>query len=432
MATSQIIRLTDAVPNQAQLRLFSTPVDATKGLSVTFDFFSYGGAGGTSGGTGGDGFSFSLIDGVQDPLKIKPGGFGGSLGYAQSNNIDPKSGLTGGYLGIGFDEFGNFSSATEGRAGGKIGGAKVPDSVAVRGSQLNNYNFLTGTPTLPVSLDVPAAQGGNQTTALKHAKIDLSPTGQLTVKVDLDGNNTFDPTETLINYNVITEGNNGAIPSTFRFGFAGSTGVATNIHEVGDFIVTTFDGVPLPGNFSNDQIIVGDTTKSGDKLTGGNGNDTILVGNGSTVTGGTGGDRFVFSGISKAAALKTSLIRKLDKITDFSQAQGDRFQLDFDSNLKTVDLPKGLFNAGKIKKAKRLTEAAQFAYADKNQKKKGAQALKANEAVFFKFGKSSYLSVNDNKSPFAAKADLVADVTGIQSKLGDAKQGSLAIGNYFA
>ena len=128
-------------------------------------------------------------------------------------------GITGGYLGIGFDEFGNFSSGTEGRVGGKIGGAKVPDSVAVRGSQLNNYNFLTGTSTLATSLDVPAAQGGTQANALKHAKIDLSPTGQLTVKVDLNGNNAFDPAETLINYNVITEGKNGNLPSTMRFGF---------------------------------------------------------------------------------------------------------------------------------------------------------------------------------------------------------------------
>ena len=214
---------------------------------------------------------------------------------------------------------------------------------------------------------------------------------------------------------------------------AGSTGVATNIHEVGDFTVATFDGTLLPGNFSSDQIVVGDPTKAGNTLTGGTGNDTIVSGRGGdTLTGKTGGDRFVFSGASKAAALKNSLIRNPDKITDFNQADGDRFQLDFDSNLTTINLPKGLFNAGKIKQAKSLTEAAQFAYTDKNQKKKGAQALKANEAVFFKFGKSSYLSVNDNKSPFAAKADLVADVTGIQYKLGDAKQGSLAIGNYFA
>jgi serralysin len=411
MATSKIIRLTDAVPNQAQLRLFSTPIDTVKGLSVTFDFFSYGGAGGASGGTGGDGFSFSMIDGSQ-PL-INPGGFGGSLGYAQRNNTDPKSGITGGYLGIGFDEFGNFSSGTEGRVGGNISG-KVPDAVAVRGSQATNYKFLTGTQTLPKSLDVPAAQGGTQATSRKRAKIDLSPAGQLTVQVDLNGNDVFEPTEKLVNYNVITAGQNGALPATLKFGFAGSTGVATNIHEfvgVGAFPVTTFDGIPIPGDFLTNILFSG-------------ANRDILKGS-------DGVDHFVFSGASKAAALKNSLIRSLDKIIDFKQAEGDRFQLDFDRNLQTINLPKGLANAGKIKKAKNLTEAAQAAYADKNQKKKGSQALKANEAVFFKFGKSSYLSVNDNKSPFAAKADLVVDVTGIQYKLGDAKQGSLAIGNYF-
>jgi serralysin len=431
MATSQIIRLTDAIPNQAQLKLFSTPVDATKGLSIAFDFFSYGGSGGASGGTGGDGFSFSFINGSQDPLQIKAGGFGGSLGYAQSSATNLLSGLTGGYLGVGFDEFGNFSSGTEGRVGGNPGG-KVPDSVAVRGSQASSYKFLTGTQTLPFSLDVPGSQG-TQTNSLKHAKINLSPIGQLTVQIDSNSNGQFEPNETLINYNVITQGQNGALPATFRFGFAGSTGVATNIHEVGDFSVTTFDGTPLAGSFSNDQIVSGGSGKTGDPLTGGTGNDIIVSGTGGdTLTGGTGGDRFLFSGVSKAAALKTSLLRKPDKITDFIQAQGDRFQLDFDNNLTTIDLPKGLANAGTIKKARNLTEAAEFAYADKNQKKRGNQALKVNEAVFFKFGKRSYVSVNDNKAPFSAKTDLVADVTGIQYKLGDAKQGSLVSGNYFA
>ena len=432
MATSQIIRLTDAVPTQAQLRLFSTPIDPSKGLSVTFDFFSYGGSGGNSGGTGGDGFSFSLIDGSKS--LITPGGFGGSLGYAQ-RNTDPKSGITGGYLGIGFDEFGNFSSGTEGRVGGNAGG-KVPDAVAVRGSEATNYKFLTGTSTLAMSLDVPAAQGGTQANARKHAKIDLSPAGQLTVQVDLNNDNVFEPNEKLINYNVITEGQNGALPATLKFGFAGSTGVATNIHEftgVGDFPVTTFDGTPIPGDFSAGQTVIGGNTAIGGPITGGSANDLLFSGIGPDIlTGGAGADRFVFSGVSKAAALKNSLIRSLDKITDFKQAEGDRFQLDFDRNLDTPNLPKGLANAGTIRKAKSLTEAAQFAYADKNQKKKGAQALKANEAVFFKFGKHSYLSVNDNRSPFAAKADLVADVTGIQYKLGDARQGTLAIGNYFA
>ena len=438
MATSQIIRLTNAVPNQAQLRLFSTPVDATQGLSITFDFFSYGGSGGTSGGTGGDGFSFSFIDGLQDPLKVKAGGFGGSLGYAQRSDTNANSGLTGGYLGIGFDEFGNFSSATEGRVGGVTTG-KVPDAVVVRGSQATSYAFLTGTPTLAKSLDVPAAQGGTQADALtlRHAKIDLSPTGQLVVQVDLNGNGGFEPAEKLIDTNVIGAGKNEALPASFRFGFAGSTGVATNIHEVGDFTVTTFAGLPLTGSFSDDQIIsAGPDPNPTDKpvpLTGGNGNDTLVSGPGRDIlTGGPGADRFLFSGVSKAAALKNSLIRKLDQITDFTFAQGDRFELDFDSNRTTANLPKGLANAGTIKKARNLTEAVQFAYADKNQKKRGDQALKANEALFFKFGKHSYLSVNDNKSPFAAKADLLADVTGIQFKPGDARQGSLAIGNYFA
>ncbi|NJR64164.1 MAG: hypothetical protein HC772_00630 [Leptolyngbyaceae cyanobacterium CRU_2_3] len=113
-------------------------------------------------------------------------------------------------------------------------------------------------------------------------------------------------------------------------------------------------------------------------------------------------------------------------MTDFNYGEGDRFQLDFDNNLSTIQLPKGVFNAGKLK-ARNLTEATKLAYADKDQKKRNAQALKANEAVFFRLGSRTYVSVNDNKSAFSPKLDLVADVTGMQYKSGDPKKGAFVI-----
>jgi serralysin len=422
MADSGILKLTDAVNEQASFILYTKPVDATKGLSITFDFFSYGGKGGTSGGTGGDGIGFFFIDGSKSPTK--PGGFGGSLGYAQRDILN--SGIEGGYLGVGFDEFGNYSNGVEGRIGGP---GQTPDSIAVRGSQATGYKYLTGTGTLPVSLDNPGPQA-NRTNSRRRAQVDLTPTGLLTVQIDLNNDGDFaDPGEKPVNaLNVIAAGN-GPLPTTFKFGFAGSTGAATNIHEVGNFKVTTFDGLPVSGNFGSIQVNGG---SGNDNIKGTPGNDTLNGGTGSdTQTGGRGGDRFVFAGASKAAALKTSLVKKPDKITDFRFSEGDRFQLNFDNNPNTIEKPKGVFNAGKIT-ARNLTEAAKFAYADRDFKKRGTQGLKKNEAVFFKLGSRTYLSVNDNKNPFSPKTDLVADVTGIQFKTGDMKKGALSVNSYFA
>ncbi|NJR64165.1 MAG: hypothetical protein HC772_00635 [Leptolyngbyaceae cyanobacterium CRU_2_3] len=239
MASSDILRLTDAVNEQSLLKLFSTSIDVSKGVSISFDFSSYG-------GTGGDGFGLLFIDGSQSPSQA--GGFGGSLGYAPRTDKNTP-GIAGGYLGVGFDEFGNFSTAIEGRVGGS---GFAPDAIAVRGSQTNGYNFLAGTGTLPVSLDNPGSQA-TAANSKRRAQVDLTPTGDLSVQVDLNNNNIFETGEKLIALNVIGAGNldkDGklALPSTLKFGFAGSTGLFNNIHEISSFKITTSDGTPVVGS----------------------------------------------------------------------------------------------------------------------------------------------------------------------------------------
>jgi Domain of unknown function (DUF4347)/Bacterial lectin len=101
------LRLTNANNDQAAYVLYNKALPANAGLKITFDLFAYG-------GTGADGINFFLIDGAQSPTTA--GAFGGSLGYA--NRVDAsgaEAGVVGGYLGVGFDEFGNYSNPTEGR-----------------------------------------------------------------------------------------------------------------------------------------------------------------------------------------------------------------------------------------------------------------------------------------------------------------------------
>ncbi|HEY9639581.1 MAG TPA: bluetail domain-containing putative surface protein [Coleofasciculaceae cyanobacterium] len=413
LTNPDLVQLTNATQYQASSRLYTTAVPSVNGLRIAFDFYSYG-------GTGADGLSFFIVDGQQ--LQPQPGGFGGSLGYAP---IQDNAGVPGGYLGIGFDEFGNFANPTEGRVGGK---GYTPDAISVRGSAATNYDYLTGTSTLPLSLDNPGASATRENSR-RRAEVVLSPTGLLTVQVDLNNNGTFtDPGELAVNQFNVTE-KNGLLPASFRFGFAAATGRQTNIHEVGNFSVTTFDGTPIPGVFTGDLITTGGS--GNDTLTGGKGDDILIGGNGkNTITGGKGADIFVFSGATQSLALKTSTVRSLNRITDFNWSEGDRFRLDYDSNFNTIELPKRLYNVGRVQ-GKNLQAALKTAYSDKLTRKKGSQPLKANEAIFFRFGSRTFLSVNDNKASFLAKNDLVAEVTGIQFKPGDTKPGALVTSNYF-
>jgi serralysin len=422
MASTGILKLTSAEFTQASFSLYSTPVDATQGLSISFDFYSYG-------GSGGDGLSFIVLDGATTNV-TSAGGFGGSLGYAPISDsvtgqlIQP--GIQGGYIGIGFDEFGNYATNNEGRVGGSTLGA---DAISIRGSQQTGYQFITGVGGFS-SLDVPTAT--NRESAKRRAQVDLSPAGLLSIKVDFNNDGDFNDereTDPALQSVDVKTANGGLLPSSLRFGFAASTGAATNIHEVGNFNVRTFAGVPIAGGFA-DQLLIGGTGKSQDKLTGGDGTDQLIGGGGSDqLTGGKSGDRFIYSGATRKQALRQSTLNSRDRITDFNFGEGDRILLDFDNQLTSPNLPKGLFNAGK--ESGSLKAAAKAAYADKDFRKNGNQKLKAGEAVFFTQGSRTYLSVNDNKAAFSTGRDLLVDVTNISLKPGDAGLGTLRVSNYF-
>ncbi|PSB14342.1 hypothetical protein C7B76_16595 [filamentous cyanobacterium CCP2] len=224
-----VLRLTNILNDQASYVLYNQAIRAGQGLTISFDFFMYG-------GTGADGISFFLADGSQPPREA--GAFGGSLGYAQRTSPTDVPGLQNGFLGIGFDAFGNFSNPTEGRVGGP--GAR-PDAIAIRGSAANSYEYLAGTSTLPFSLDVPGAT--DREAARRTALIEITPEGLLSVRVDANQDGSFDaPGETppeLQNINLVELIDE--IPETVTFGFAASTGDQTNAHEIRNLLVQTFD-----------------------------------------------------------------------------------------------------------------------------------------------------------------------------------------------
>ncbi|WP_375416128.1 T9SS type A sorting domain-containing protein [uncultured Hymenobacter sp.] len=215
------LRLTTAGLNQSGFAIDSSSFPAPNGFSISFEFFAYG-------GTGADGFSVFLVDADSTSAKtFKPGASGGSLGYAQKTPTPPTSdGVPFGYIGIGIDEFGNYSNPNEGRAGGP---GFRPDAVSIRGAgngrSSTDYPYLAGTPTLPFSLDVPTRRAQVGSADYRRAYIDVVPTNgtyRITVRIQ----------HGLAVQTAVRSFTVPRPPENLRIGFAGSTGNSTNFHEI--------------------------------------------------------------------------------------------------------------------------------------------------------------------------------------------------------
>jgi len=218
------LRLTTAGTNQATSAYYNTAFNAA-GATVyaKFDYESYG-------GTGADGITFFLFDGS---TTFGVGANGGSLGYAQKTVAggggSNQNGLAGGYLGVAIDEYGNFSSASEGRVGGYNGTTGlVPDAVAVRGpgSGLDGYAYLGGTGSLDQSID-----SATRPTQTNTVQVLITATNQLTVTLQQGGTSP----QTVLQMDL----SGYARPDTLKFGFSSGTGSLTNFHDVRNLNVTT-------------------------------------------------------------------------------------------------------------------------------------------------------------------------------------------------
>jgi type IV pilus assembly protein PilY1 len=111
--------------NEGGAIISSTPFDAANGVQITFKTVTYRGDSGGSVGDGADGLSFFMLNGSATP---SIGSAGGSLGYSCSNSGNLPNynsngsvttgsgagghptidGITGAYIGLGIDEYGNF------------------------------------------------------------------------------------------------------------------------------------------------------------------------------------------------------------------------------------------------------------------------------------------------------------------------------------
>ncbi|WP_327349510.1 hypothetical protein OG772_15320 [Streptomyces sp. NBC_01321] len=265
------LRLTDASNDQSGAVLYNHALPANEGLDVTFDQWQYGS---TTPATPADGISFFLVNG--DGALTHPGAFGGSLGYAQKlPDDDPTAtflpGVDRGYLGVGLDVLGNYFGDWEHRGNGCANrspagtGFRVPapgaNMVTVRGlgDGTEGYCFLTATTsnftttgpwpsTLPGNLQgpltvlPPGATPAEAEAALEpsrrrvHVQLTPAPNPVLTVSVDF--NDGTGP------HQVLSTPAPQPVPPTYKFGFAASTGLFTDVHLIRNVVVTSAQ--PLP------------------------------------------------------------------------------------------------------------------------------------------------------------------------------------------
>ena len=287
--------------NQAGGVISNFTFPSGQGLQVTFTTMTYRGNSGGADGDGADGISFFLMDGAYNPYDL--GAFGGSLGYTCSNtNNDPTlradgtrrqyDGLAGGYLGLGIDEYGNFLNAGDNTA---TGYGYQPGRIGLRGTGNISWNWLTAKyPALypsslslanqaaavrntcssgtlwdyslaaaPVDTATPVADYAPIPNAYKilPGSIKIANESAVTrgdgvpitysLKITQNGLLSFAYSynggayQPVITAQDITAGN-GPLPSSFRFGFAGSTGGSTNVHEV-----TCFQAAPADTSASS-------------------------------------------------------------------------------------------------------------------------------------------------------------------------------------
>lgn len=203
-------------------------------VTIEFDQYAYG-------GNGADGMAVVLSDAKTTP---QPGAFGGPLGYGFKTGVN---GFAGGWLGVGIDEYGNFSGE-----GGATNKGRRQQSVVVRGSGAgtSGYNYLKGTCNdgssntngSCLSPTVDSGTDGNRPHRYRLT-IDSRTSGQSMVKVE---RNTGSGYSTLIDsFNAAEQSGQAAIPENLLLSLTGSTGDLTNAHQIDNVQICALNSSPV-------------------------------------------------------------------------------------------------------------------------------------------------------------------------------------------
>ncbi|WP_152620333.1 beta strand repeat-containing protein, partial [Pedobacter lusitanus] len=241
------LRLTPAALTKAGFAYINQSFPSTLGVLADFEYKTWRADNPTFGGA--DGIGVFLFDASVSPFKLGPNG--GSLGYTANA---AGNGLSGGYIGVGLDEFGNFSS-------GQGGPGQRPNAVVLRGP---TTALLATSNTYRDGANVGAIGYGTLTSTrptdaqfYRRVQVEITPTGVLNtysviVRWTTTPNGTFTQ---LFQYTLTTA---VAVPANLKIGFASSTGGGYNNHEIRNLIVTTPGGVRVMKSVDKTTANVGD------------------------------------------------------------------------------------------------------------------------------------------------------------------------------
>lgn len=222
LAGADGLQLTPNERSKAGTALLNTPFPSKSGVSVEFDYYASGG--------GGDGFAVYLVDGAHE---TGVGGYGAGLGYSRGHRGDV-AGVTKGYLGIGFDNWGNFSTAL---AGPTDDDTRRPGSVVLRGSgdRTEGFRRIRG-----VRPDGGIGAVWEDGARVRVVVVDAVVTVQLT-----RGGVT---TTVFDGVDLKTAPGQVAVPDTFKLGLSASTGDQTSWHRVRNLVIAMppNDAPPAP------------------------------------------------------------------------------------------------------------------------------------------------------------------------------------------
>jgi len=225
------LRLTNAI-GQSGYCYIDKNIPSGLGVLAEFEFKAWS----TSYDPNADGFSMFLFDANYGPGTFSIGSPGGALGYI---------GVSGGYIGIGLDEFGNNSNPLA------ISDVSAPgftsQAITVRAPTSQNNVYLTGTganlantPLAGTALGFGYSGTGRPADNVYYRKvrITVAPIGglyQIIVALQTSPSGTMT--------NVLTTTTATPPPANLKIGFAASTGSYWANHEIRNLTVTTPGGV---------------------------------------------------------------------------------------------------------------------------------------------------------------------------------------------
>ena len=244
------LRLTTDVGDQRGYAYIDKAFPSTLGVLLDFEYKTWH----ANNTDGADGIVVFLFDGSVTQSDFRVGGSGAGLGYAPRGDQN-LPGLKGAYLGIGLDEYGNFSS-NYGTVGGVpdrtsstvTGGlARRINSITLRGRESDAYRLLATTnPTSSSQIQYTTQVGNrpNDATFYRRVQVEIKPNANGRYDIIVRWSTTPGGALTQqFSYSLVDQsGVSYAPPSTLKLGFTSATGGSFNNHEIRNLTVTT------PGN----------------------------------------------------------------------------------------------------------------------------------------------------------------------------------------